>query len=127
MNYLAIALLLMLIMVVTELAYIQWVKRQAAPWADMVFNLNSGHVLLWLSLGIVVVVFGLGLWRGEPLFEMFLTAVSLAVAAIPELMELNIGHFLIGEAIFVGLGPAIRRMRDMMDVARKVDTQEIEA
>ncbi len=43
-----------------------------------------GHVLLWLSLAIVVVVFGLGLWRGEPLFEMFLTAVSLAVAAIPE-------------------------------------------
>ncbi len=43
-----------------------------------------GHVLLWLSLGIVVVVFALGLWRGEPLFEMFLTAVSLAVAAIPE-------------------------------------------
>ncbi len=43
-----------------------------------------GHVLLLLSLGIVVVVFGLGLWRGEPLFDMFLTAVSLAVAAIPE-------------------------------------------
>ncbi|MCC6581715.1 MAG: cation-translocating P-type ATPase [Phycisphaeraceae bacterium] len=43
-----------------------------------------GHVLLWLSLGIVMVVFGLGLWRGEPLFDMFLTAVSLAVAAIPE-------------------------------------------
>jgi Ca2+-transporting ATPase len=43
-----------------------------------------GHVLLWLSLGIVVVVFALGLWRGEPVFDMFLTAVSLAVAAIPE-------------------------------------------
>ncbi len=43
-----------------------------------------GHVLLLLSLGIVVVVFGLGLWRGEPVFDMFLTAVSLAVAAIPE-------------------------------------------
>ncbi|HNV26502.1 MAG TPA: cation-translocating P-type ATPase [Nitrospira sp.] len=43
-----------------------------------------GHLLLWLSLGIVLVVFALGLWRGEPLFEMFLTAVSLAVAAIPE-------------------------------------------
>ena len=43
-----------------------------------------GHVLLWLSLGIVLVVFGLGLWRGEPVFDMFLTAVSLAVAAIPE-------------------------------------------
>ncbi len=41
-----------------------------------------------------------------------------AVAAIPEVVELNIGHFLIGEAIFVGLGPAIVRMRDLMDVAR---------
>ena len=43
-----------------------------------------------------------------------------AVAAIPEVMELNIGHFLIGEAIFVGLGPSIRRMRDLMDAARGV-------
>ncbi|MBS0170940.1 MAG: cation-translocating P-type ATPase [Nitrospira sp.] len=43
-----------------------------------------GHVLLVLSLGIVLVVFGLGVWRGEPLFSMFLTSVSLAVAAIPE-------------------------------------------
>ncbi|MBU1347658.1 MAG: pyridoxine 5'-phosphate synthase [Alphaproteobacteria bacterium] len=41
-----------------------------------------------------------------------------AVAAIPEIVELNIGHFLIGEAIFVGLGPAIARMRDLMDRAR---------
>ncbi|CAN5229007.1 pyridoxine 5'-phosphate synthase [soil metagenome] len=44
-----------------------------------------------------------------------------AVAAIPQVMELNIGHFLIGEAIFVGLGPAIRRMRDLMDEARGVE------
>ncbi len=40
------------------------------------------------------------------------------VAVIPELMELNIGHFLIGEAIFRGLGPAIEEMRRRMDVAR---------
>jgi pyridoxine 5-phosphate synthase len=40
------------------------------------------------------------------------------VAAIPQVKELNIGHFLIGEAIFVGLGPAIRRMRTLMDEAR---------
>jgi pyridoxine 5-phosphate synthase len=33
-------------------------------------------------------------------------------------MELNIGHFLIGEAIFVGLTPAIQRMRVLMDEAR---------
>ena len=40
------------------------------------------------------------------------------VARISEVMELNIGHFLIGEAIFVGLEPAIRRMRELMDAAR---------
>lgn len=40
------------------------------------------------------------------------------IAAIPQLAELNIGHYLIGEAIFVGLEGAVRRMRDLMDEAR---------
>jgi len=40
------------------------------------------------------------------------------VAAIPQVAELNIGHFLIGEAIFTGLEASIRRMRDLMDAAR---------
>ena len=40
------------------------------------------------------------------------------VAAIPELVELNIGHFLIGEAVFVGLTEAVRQMRARMDAAR---------
>ncbi|MCP5073019.1 MAG: pyridoxine 5'-phosphate synthase [Rhodobacteraceae bacterium] len=40
------------------------------------------------------------------------------IADFPEVMELNIGHFLIGEAIFSGLEPAIRRMRTLMDEAR---------
>lgn len=40
------------------------------------------------------------------------------IAAFPEVMELNIGHFLIGEAIFAGLEPAIREMRRLMDEAR---------
>ena len=40
------------------------------------------------------------------------------VAAFPEVMELNIGHFLIGEAIFRGLQPAIAEMRRLMDEAR---------
>jgi len=40
------------------------------------------------------------------------------VAAIPQIAELNIGHFLIGEAIFTGLAPAIARMRQLMDEAR---------
>jgi len=41
------------------------------------------------------------------------------VAAIPEIRELNIGHYLIGEAIFVGLEAAIREMRRLMDEARR--------
>lgn len=41
-----------------------------------------------------------------------------AISAIPEICELNIGHFLVGEAIFSGLDAAIRRMRGLMDGAR---------
>ncbi|SLN30564.1 Pyridoxine 5'-phosphate synthase [Roseovarius gaetbuli] len=40
------------------------------------------------------------------------------IAAFPEVAELNIGHFIIGEAIFRGLGPAIGEMRRLMDEAR---------
>ena len=40
------------------------------------------------------------------------------IAALPQVRELNIGHFLIGEAIFLGLAPAIAEMRRLMDAAR---------
>jgi pyridoxine 5-phosphate synthase len=40
------------------------------------------------------------------------------IAAIPQIAELNIGHFLIGEAIFTGLDASVRRMRELMDAAR---------
>ncbi|MFZ4541451.1 MAG: pyridoxine 5'-phosphate synthase, partial [Rickettsiales bacterium] len=40
------------------------------------------------------------------------------ITAIPELVELNIGHFLIGEAVMMGLPEAIRQMRHRMDEAR---------
>ena len=39
------------------------------------------------------------------------------IAAIPQLAELNIGHYLVGEAVFVGLEMAVRRMRELMDDA----------
>lgn len=50
------------------------------------------------------------------------------IAAIPEVAELNIGHFLMGEAIFVGLSEAIGRMRALMDEARtdEISTDEPE-
>ena len=40
------------------------------------------------------------------------------IAAIPHLAELNIGHYLVGEAVFVGLEAAVRQMRELMDEAR---------
>ena len=41
-------------------------------------------------------------------------------AAKPQIRELNIGHFLISESVFIGLGPAIAEMRRLMDAARMV-------
>jgi pyridoxine 5-phosphate synthase len=42
-----------------------------------------------------------------------------AVASIPEIVELNIGHYLVGEALFVGLPESVSRMRALMDEARE--------
>jgi pyridoxine 5-phosphate synthase len=42
-----------------------------------------------------------------------------AVASIPEIVELNIGHYLVGEALFVGLAKSVGRMRSLMDGARE--------
>lgn len=58
---------------------------QAPPTTPLQRRLEHlGHTLLWLSLGIVVVVFLIGELREIPIVTMFLTSVSLAVAAIPE-------------------------------------------
>jgi pyridoxine 5-phosphate synthase len=40
------------------------------------------------------------------------------IAAIAQFAELNIGHYLIGEAIFIGLEESVRKMRELMDLAR---------
>ena len=41
-----------------------------------------------------------------------------AIAGLPQIVELNIGHFLIGEAIMVGIEAAVRQMRAVMDRGR---------
>ena len=41
-----------------------------------------------------------------------------AIAALPEIVELNIGHFLIGEAVFTGLAGSVKTMRAAMDRGR---------
>jgi pyridoxine 5-phosphate synthase len=40
------------------------------------------------------------------------------ISTLPEIVELNIGHYLVGEAVFVGLGESVRRMREAMDKGR---------
>jgi Ca2+-transporting ATPase len=55
---------------------------EATPLQQKLTSL--GRILIWATLGIVVLLFGLGLLRGTKLFELFMTSVSLAVAAVPE-------------------------------------------
>jgi len=75
---------------------------QEAEWARLNHAASFGHHL------------GLEIHAGHGL-----TFANVApIAAIPQIMELNIGHFLIGEAVFTGLAPAIREMRKRMDEAR---------
>ena len=82
--------------------------RERSPEAPRLLNMLQGAARLAASLGLEV-------HAGHGIdYE----TVG-AIAAIPELAELNIGHFLIGEAIFTGLDPAIRRMRALMDTARE--------
>jgi pyridoxine 5-phosphate synthase len=67
-------------------------REAAAAAADLGLEVHAGHGLTYETVG--------------------------PVAAIPQLVELNIGHFLVGEAIFVGLTESIREMRRLMDEAR---------
>ena len=68
------------------------IRRAAAYGASLGLEVHAGHGLAFDTVG--------------------------DIAAIPELAELNIGHFLVGEAIFIGLEAAIREMRRCMDEAR---------
>jgi Ca2+-transporting ATPase len=73
----------------TELGHIATMIQKAAEAERTETPLQRrleqfGYTLLWLALGVVSVVFLLGYLRGEPVVTMFLTSVSLAVAAVPE-------------------------------------------
>jgi pyridoxine 5-phosphate synthase len=68
------------------------VANAAEFGADMGLEIHAGHGLTYENVG--------------------------PIAAIPHIRELNIGHFLIGEAIFVGLTNSIEKMRRLMDEAR---------
>lgn len=68
-------------------------RKAAAMAAGMGLEVHAGHGISFETVGVF--------------------------AAIPQVVELNIGHFLIGEAIFIGLHAAITEMRRLMDEARK--------
>ncbi len=80
-------------------AELERLRRAAALCAKLGLECHMGHGLSYFDVG--------------------------PVAAIPEVSELNIGHFLVGEAIFVGLEQAIREMRRLMDEARGVASPRI--
>ncbi len=70
----------------TEMGTIQALVGQAShPPTPMEQQLDqAGSQLVWISIAVCAVVFGLGLWRGYAPLEMLTTAVALAVAAVPE-------------------------------------------
>lgn len=74
------------------------IARAAVVGAEMGLEIHAGHGLTFDSVP--------------------------AIAELPQIRELNIGHFLVGEAVFSGLDSAIRRMRDLMARARQAASGE---
>jgi Ca2+-transporting ATPase len=76
---------------------------------------SFGRVLVWVALGIVALLFGLGLLRGTKPFELFMTSVSLAVAAVPEGLP---------AAVTVALALGVLRMSRRRALVRKLAAVE---
>ncbi len=74
-----------------------------------------GRVLVWATLGIVILLFGLGLMRGTPLLELLMTSISLAVAAVPEGLP---------AVVTVALALGVRRMARRGALVRKLAAVE---
>ena len=85
------------------------------PWLEDRHTLSDGRICIRLTTAAKYGAdAGLEIHAGHGL-----TYANVApIAAIPQIRELNIGHFLIGEAIFVGLDESIRQMRRRMELAR---------
>ena len=74
-----------------------------------------GRVLVWAALGIVMLLFGLGLLRGTPPLELLMTSISLAVAAVPEGLP---------AVVTVALALGVRRMARRGALVRKLAAVE---
>jgi len=78
-------------------------------------NTEIGRILVWASLGIVALLFVLGLVRGMKFFELFMTSVSLAVAAVPEGLP---------AVVTVSLALGVMRMSRRRALVRKLPAVE---
>ena len=74
-----------------------------------------GRILVWAALGIVALLFGLGWLRGTKLFELFMTSISLAVAAVPESLP---------AVVTVALSMGVLRMARRRALVRKLAAVE---
>ena len=89
--------------------------RNGVFFRDMgVVNLPSGKPTLRLTGGALARSAGLEVHAGHGLDY----ATAETIAALPEIVELNIGYFMVGEALFVGLAQTVRDMRAAMDRGR---------
>jgi pyridoxine 5-phosphate synthase len=77
------------------------IREAEAEWLRIVAGAKAAHSL------------GLEVHAGHGL-----DYATATISGVPEIVELNIGHYLVGEAIFVGLGTSVRRMRASMDKGR---------
>ena len=59
LKMLALSFLIMLAFVLAELLILKWVRKTPVPWKDVIFNLNSGHILMWVFRGVEVAAFAL--------------------------------------------------------------------
>ncbi len=59
MNIFALSFVFMLALVLAELAVMKYVQGRPIPWREVVFNLNSGHILMWVLRGVEVALFAL--------------------------------------------------------------------
>ncbi len=102
----------------TELGHIAGMMEEAGADEETPLEkkLESfGRILVWAALGIVALLFGLGLLRGTPLMELFMTSVSLAVAAVPEGLP---------AVVTVALALGVRRMARRRALMRKLAAVE---
>ena len=79
-------------------------READAEWRRIVDAAKAAHA------------FGLEVHAGHGLD--YTTAAT--ISGLSEIVELNIGHFLVGEALFIGLAESVRRMRVKMDRAREI-------